>query len=225
VTTEDAIAALSRHWADVAGHLRPEQLRELRGLVADLGGPAHEDAMARVADFLEATLPPGHPVTEALFEGHLSAAATLDWPVITDRLRAEIEAALAGVREAQEPDAGPRPGDDILRSVADRVLQAPAFTAEQVREHGGDPGDSCLLRLERADGSPQWPAFQFPGLGGPYPVIRPVNELLQAAADPVAAADWWLSHNFWLGDQPSVLIGRVPDDYLVRAARAVAGED
>jgi hypothetical protein len=218
---EDAITALSRSWVDVAGRLGPARLREMRDLVADLGGPAHDEAMARMADLLEETLPAEHPVIQALFEGHLSEPATLDWPVISDQLRREIEAALAG---AAEPDAESRPGEAILRRVADRVLQASALTADQVRERGGDPDDPGLIRLERADGRPQWPAFQFGPDGGPRPVIRAVNDLLGASADPFAAADWWLSRNSWLGDRPSVLIGRVPDHYLVRAARAV-GED
>ena len=219
---EDAITALSRSWADVAGRLGPGQLREMRDLVAALVGPAHDEAMARIADLLEVTLPPEHPVIQALFEGHLSEPATLDWTVISDQLRNEIEAALADV---QEPEAESRPGQAILRRVADRVLQAAALTADQVRERGGDPDDPGLIRLERADGRPQWPAFQFDPHDGPRPVIREVNDLLDASADPFAAADWWLSRNSWLGDRPSVLIGRVPDDYLVRAARAVSSED
>ena len=51
-----------------------------------------------------------------------------------------------------------------------------------------------------------------------------MNQLLDAAADPLGAADWWLSSNGWLGEQPSLLIGQVPDDLLVRAARAIGSE-
>lgn len=219
---EDAITALPRYWADVAARLGPEQLREMQVLIADLGGPGHDRAMSRIADLLAENLPPGHPVVQALFEGDLYESATLDLPVITDALRHEIEGALAGWRE---PGGEARPGEAVLRSVADRVLQALALTAEQVRQRGGDPDDPGLIRLERGDGRLQWPAFQFDPDGGPPPVIRAVNDLLNAAADPFAAADWWLSRNSWLGDQPSVLIGRVPDDYLIRAARAVGSED
>jgi hypothetical protein len=219
---EDAIAALSRHWADVNGRLSPEQLRQMRALIADLGGPAREDAKDRIADLLEEALPQDHPVIQALYEGDLFESRTLDWPTITEELRREMPAALAAV---PVPAAGSRPGDAVLRHVADRVLQASALTADQVRERGGDPNDPGLIRLERPDGRPQWPAFQFDPDGGPLPVISAVNDLLDASADPFAAADWWLSFNTWLGDQPSVLIGRVPDDYLVRAARAVGSED
>lgn len=104
------------------------------------------------------------------------------------------------------------------------LLRAPALTEEEVRRRGADPGDPGLIGLERADGARQWPAFQFAPDGGAVPVVREVNQLLDAAANPLGAADWWLSRNSWLGDQPSQLLGRVPDDYLVRAARAVGSE-
>jgi hypothetical protein len=51
-----------------------------------------------------------------------------------------------------------------------------------------------------------------------------VNDLLDVANDPVGAADWWLSRNAWLDGQPSQLIGVVPDDHLLRAARALSQE-
>lgn len=219
---EDALAALAQNWADVAGRLSQEQLNQMRDLVADLGGPGHDEAMAEIADLLAETLPPGHLVIQALFKGDLSDPATMELTAITEALRREIEEALAAVQVAA---AEPRPGEAILRHVTDRVLQAPALTANQVRQRGGDPGDPGLIRLEQPDGRPQWPAFQFDPGGGLRPVIRAVNGLLGASADPVAAADWWLSRNSWLGDQPSALIGRIPDDHLIRAARAVGSED
>lgn len=219
---EDALAALSQNWADVVPFLSPEQLDQMRGLVDGLGRPGHDEAMTQIADLLAETLPPGHLVIQALFKGDLSDPATMELTVITEALRREIEEALAAVEVSA---AEPRPGEVILRHVADRVLRAPALTANQVLDRGGDPDDPGLIRLERPDGRPQWPAFQFAPGGGSRPVIRAVNDLLHASADPVAAADWWLSRNSWLGDQPSALIGRIPDDHLVRAARAVGSED
>jgi hypothetical protein len=138
-----------------------------------------------------------------------------------------------GERHLGEPggDEGPgqaggwqRPGQSILRRVAERLLQVPALTVEEVRQRGADPADPGLIRLDRSDGGQQWPAFQFAPHGGPLPVIRAVNQLLDAAGDPLGAAEWWLSRNSWLGDQPSLLIGHVPDDYLVQAARAIGSE-
>jgi hypothetical protein len=219
---EDAIAALSQHWADVAGYLSPEQLREMKALFGGPGESMREEAKDRIADLLEEALPAEHPVIQALYAGDLFGPSTLDWPEVTEELRRAVEDALAA---APASASEPRPGEAILRHVADRVLQASALTADQVRDRGGDPDDPGLIRLEQPDGRPQWPAFQFDTDGGPRPVIQAVNDLLDASADPIAAADWWLSRNSWLGDRPSDLIGRVPDDHLVRAARAVGSED
>jgi hypothetical protein len=224
VAIEHAIEALRRDVADVAGRLSPGQLRELLALLDEAEGPDPDAAMSRFADLIEETLPADHAVVRALYEGDLSGPARLDVPrpAITRQLRAEIEAALAVV---QERGPEPRPGEAILRSVADRVLRAPAFSADQVRERGGDPADPGLIRLATAGGRPQWPSFQFSGpRGGPLPVVRAVNDLLDAAADPVAAADWWLSWNTWLGSAPSALLGQAPDEYLIRAARVIGSE-
>jgi hypothetical protein len=121
-------------------------------------------------------------------------------------------------------DQDPRPSGWILRDVTERLLGAPALTESEVRRRGADPADPGLIRLDRADGGWQWPEFQFARAGGPWPVVRAVNQLLGAAADPVGTADWWLSKNGWLDDEPQRLIGTVPDDLLMQAARAVGSE-
>lgn len=212
---EDAIARLPEYWAEVIDLLGPEGGRELRDLVAQLGGPRHDWAASRMADLLADSLPAGHPVRNALLEGDLYVSVKPDWPRLTKVLRpAAWESAIAE----------PRPGDSILRDVEDRVLQAPALTLEEVLLRGGDPAEPRLIRLVRRDGQPQWPVFQFVPGGGLRAVVLEVNELLGAAADPYAAADWWLSRNSWLGDRPSALIGKAPDGHLIRAARAVGSE-
>jgi hypothetical protein len=229
---EDAIVALTRDWLEVARHLNPDQRQRLQVLTEELDGSARNRAMAGIADLLAGALPGDHPVIEALFAGDLSQSATLDWPAITEGLRQQVDSAMAPVpmtaAQVADPSASPaepRPGEEILRKVADRVLQAAAWSADEVRQRGGDPDDPGLIRLRRPDGRPQWPAFQFSPDGSARSVIRTVNNLLDASADPVAAADWWLSRNLWLGDLPSALIGRVPDDHLIGAARAVGSED
>jgi hypothetical protein len=212
---EDAIAALPEHWDDVVSRLGAAKSEELRGFIAALGGPDHKRAVARIADLLVEELPPEHPVRRALVEGYLLTSATLDWPAVTEALRGKA----AGLLVSEE-----HPAELILRSVADRLLRAPALDADEVRQRGADPADTGLVRLDRADGGQQWPAFQFAPGGGPWSVVREVNHLLDAAGYPLGAADWWLSRNGWLGDQPSQLIGKVPDDYLIRAARAIRSE-
>lgn len=110
--------------------------------------------------------------------------------------------------------------DALLRSVAERLLRAPALTEDQVAGRGGDPADPGLIRLDRPEGPAQRPAFQFAPEGGPWAVVREINQILDAARYPLGAADWWLSPNGWLGEVPSELIG-VADDRLVSAARAI----
>jgi hypothetical protein len=48
--------------------------------------------------------------------------------------------------------------------------------------------------------------------------------MLGAETDPLGVADWWLGVNPWLDGRPSDLIGDVPDEILLRAARAVTEE-
>jgi len=206
MAVEHAVAALSEHWDDVVTRLGADQSAELADLVAALDGPGHKRAVAQIANLLVEGLPPEHPVRRALVHGDLFAPAALDWPALAGTLR-ELTS-----------------GELILRSVAGRLLRAPALTADEVRQRGGDPADAGLIGLDRADGGRQWPAFQFTPGGGPRPVVREVNVLLDAARYPLGAADWWLSRNGWLGEPPSQLIGQVPDDQLIRAARATRSE-
>ena len=212
---EDAIAALPEHWEDVVTRLGTAKSEELRGAIAAMGGSDHMAAVARIADLLVEALPPEHPVRQALLEGELFASATLDWTAVTEALRGLAEGRLVSAQH---------PGEQIIHHVASRLLRAPALTEDEVRRRGADPADPGLIRLDRPDGGQQWPAFQFAPGGGPLAIVRRVNQLLDAAGYPLGAADWWLSRNGWLGEQPSLLIGTVPDDQLFRAAQAIRSE-
>jgi hypothetical protein len=215
MAVEDAIRALRDHWDDVVSRLDAQRRQELHDLVADLGGSGHQRAVADLADLLVEELPPDHPVRRALAQGYLFATpATPDWT----ELRVSLEAL------AWPPEDGAGTGGPVLAAVLDRLLRAPALTEDDVRQRGANPADPQLIRLDRRDGGRQWPEFQFAPDDGPMPVVRIVNGLLDAAGDPVGAADWWLSRNAWLNGQPSLLIGVVSDDYLVRAARALSAE-
>ncbi len=214
MAVEDAIRALLDHWDDVVSRLGAPAQRELRDLVAELGGPGHKRAVSRLADLLAEELPPDHAVRRALARGYLFAPAVADWT----ELRISLEAL------AWPPEDGASVSGTLLAGVVDRLLRAPALTEGEVRRRGADPADPDLIRLDRRDGGRQWPEFQFRPGSGPLAVVRLVNDLLGAAADPVGAADWWLSRNAWLDGQPSLLIGVIPDDHLVRAARALSAE-
>jgi hypothetical protein len=215
MAVEDAIRALRDHWDDVVSRLDAKRRQGLRDLVAELDGPRHQQALADLADLLVEELPADHPVRRALAQGYLFAPpAEVDWTEL--RISLEALAWQSGdVAEAGEP---------VLAAVLDRLLGAPALTEDEVRQRGADPADPQLIRLDRRDGGWQWPEFQFAPGAGPLTVVRVVNDLLDAAGDPVGAADWWLSRNAWLNGQPSQLIGVIPDDHLVRAARALSAE-
>jgi hypothetical protein len=237
---EDALAALPEHWPDVAGNLGPGKVAELRGYIDLLEGPGRKRAVARISDLIVEGLPRDHPVRRALVAGDLFASAAVDLTAIARTLRdltaagpvakeqTAAEEHAAGGQAAAEPAAEEPPGESaterIVREVTGRLLRAPALSADEVRQRGGDPADPALIWLARADGRQQWPAFQFAPGDGPLAVVREVNQLLEAASYPLGAADWWLSPNGWLGEQPSLLIGTVPDDHLVRAARAIRSE-
>ena len=214
---EHALAALQEQWDDVLSRLDVAAGGRLRALVENLGGADRDRVVTDIMDLLVENLPPEHAVRQALSEGYLLQPAAIDWTALASDLR--VRAAGVSLR-----DEDPRPSGWILRDVAERLLGAPALTENEVRRRGADPADPGLIRLDRADGGRQWPEFQFARGGGPLPVVRVVNRLLGAAADPVGTADWWLSKNGWLDGEPYRLIGRVPDDLLVRAARAVGSE-
>ena len=125
-------------------------------------------------------------------------------------------AASSGEAKEAALDGAPDPAD---LSVVDRLLAAPALTAQQVRERGCDPERTDLIRLPGSDGA-QLPAFQFGPDGQPIPVVAAINRLLRVAEDPWGVADWWLGGNAWLNAVPAHLLGQENDELLTRAALA-----
>lgn len=206
---EDGLRELAANWDDVMSRLDEASAAEIRRLVTELDEPGNAAARGRIADILTAGLPPEHPVRRALMKGYMLVRGSLP-PALLTALRERVTLA----------DADPPSPAAILRAVKERLLGVPAFTEDQVRQRGADPDDQRLIALRRPDGGWQWPAFQFARDDGPVPVVLAVNHVLGAAADPVGVADWWLSRNGWLGARPSELIGAVPDEHLVSAARA-----
>lgn len=245
MTAEDALAALTEHWDDVIARLDVARAQELRDLITQLGGPGHTAAVVRVTQLLGRELPADHPVRRALARGYLYAGRQADWLALRQGLLAAAgpaltELGLAGdtgetpgdgteASRGQDGGAGRAAGDvvtpqDILTEVTGRLLRAPALTADEVRLRGADPADPGLIRLDRPDGGQQWLSFQFAPGGGALSIVRTINAMLGAEADPLGVADWWLGVNAWLGGRPSDLIGDVPDEALLRAAHAVTEE-
>ncbi|MGH9087589.1 MAG: hypothetical protein ACRDYZ_05670 [Acidimicrobiales bacterium] len=113
--------------------------------------------------------------------------------------------------------ATPSPAE-VWHEATQRLLSAPAFDDQQLLSAQQDPLQPNLIRLERADGAFQLPAFQFGPRREPIPLVLAVNELLGADEDPWAAADWWLEYNLWLHAAPVAVLSYVPDDYVLSAA-------
>lgn len=238
MTVEDALESLIEHWDDVSSRLGAARAQELRDLIAQVGGAEHTATVTRITQLLVVELPPEHPVRRALAKGYMFTRAPADWLALREEL---LESAgVAGAwTAAPMPDAGQHdaaasraaatgdddetPGD-ILAAVTDRLLRAPALTEDEVRRRGADPSDPGLIRLQRPDGGRQWPSFQFASEGAALGIVRSVNLMLGAEYDPLGVADWWLGANAGLDGRPSDLIGEVPDELLLRAARAVTEE-
>jgi hypothetical protein len=223
-----SVRVWAAHWTDVSARLSGDTLRYLIDLAGQLRLASADQAAAiaeTIGRVLDQVLPgddqvlPGddHPVRQAL-----DAPDTRGTTVIEDWQ--EVAAEL--LRQAEDPDlAGdvPRaPSAAEVRFWTSRFLLAEsALSEDELEVRGQSPGDRDLIRLERHDGGEQWPAFQFGADGAPLSLVRIVNRLLDADGDPWGAADWWLGHNQWLDGVPARLLGQLPDDLLLEAARAV----
>jgi len=209
----DVVTALADHWDQVLPYLQPADIDVLSDLIGSIDED-EDDLQIRVAyqglvDVLIDRLPAGHQVRRAISGQPRLVTAPTDWPLVADVLTG-----LVLVRPGSgKPDEGPG-------AIAATLLAAPALTAEQVRDHGGDPDSDGLIRLRPESGGARLPAFQFGRDGHPIPVVDAINRMLGAADDPWGAADWWLGQNAWLDATPAELVGLVDDDMLIRAARA-----
>ncbi|WP_225826716.1 hypothetical protein [Streptomyces naphthomycinicus] len=104
-----------------------------------------------------------------------------------------------------------------------RLLREPALSADEARIRCGGAPPPELIRLRDPRDGDRYPEFQFAPAGGtPHGVVLEVNRLLLADIDPWGAAAWWFSGNTWLGGAPAALLGRLPDQRLVGAARELA---
>jgi hypothetical protein len=104
-----------------------------------------------------------------------------------------------------------------------RLLALPSLTADDHRSQAVASVRE-LIRLPRPDGGAQLPAFQFGPSGAPWPVVREINELLDAAGDPWGVACWWVDPHERLDAAPAALLGR-SEDALIRLAATTVEED
>jgi hypothetical protein len=218
MTLPRAMAALAETWADVVGRLDDEQRVVLAGLLAEVLGDDVEvraEAALEIMRLLARVLPRDHPVRAAFAaESDRYAGAALDW-------NPALRALSPHVPELR-PLAGARQTPAEIQQGAERwLLAAPALDAAEVRRRGADPQDPGLIRLSPPGAGTRLPAFQFRADGQPHPVVAAINLLLDAGEDPWGVADWWLGPNAWIGAVPADVLGRLDDQILIEAARAV----
>ncbi|MFF4098835.1 hypothetical protein [Streptomyces sp. NPDC001903] len=213
------LAAAAADWDELRPRLDPAALRRLALLLTTLrtetGGAARRAALL-AARLLEERLPdrfPGESRLAAAPEAPSAEAPTADHLGFTaDDLAVLV---LDGHRMA-----GP-----VLGEVRDRLLAAPALGDAEVLEGGSDPYAPHLIRLPSSGGLVRLPAFQFTAGGRVRPVVREVNLLLGAAADPWGAADWWLSPNAWLdGCAAPISLLDTPDEQRLAGTAAFLAE-
>lgn len=224
----DVVAALVANWSDTLLRLRPDDLPLIADAVRALAAAPQDEQAANAAEteltaLLVVRLPSGHPVRKAIAAGRRFGAGPAA-PATGLAEMAELAALLRSLPGLQASSVSPassasREPDPADWSVEDRLLAAPALTAQQVRERGADPDLADLIRLP-ADGAVRLPAFQFGPDGLPIPVVAAINRLLRAAEDPWGVADWWLGGNAWLSGVPAHLLGQIDDELLTRAALA-----
>ena len=214
-----AIETLAADWDVIRAELDDNTVAELRALVTEfVAEPVPEFAAEiaeQIAGLLSDFLPVHHPFRRALGTPenrlspgtHRSEGALTSWLRSSEALRAHVV------------PADPLPTmDDVRRGAEQWLLAENSLSAAEIREHGQDPEDPDLIRLDREGGGFQWPAFQLDHTGQPLDLVRRVNRILDVADDPWGVADWWLGGNVWLRGVPADLIGRIDDQDLIDAA-------
>lgn len=222
----DVVATVVARWGEILPYLEPEDLQAIADGIRRVDSAADQalasNALAAdLVTLMVVRLPAGHPVRAAAMSLTRFAGPAAENVTVVPDLRA-----LPGIATALSSAAGPAgSGRQVSgREVTVRLLAAPAFTPDEIREAGGDPDRDDLVRLTEPAGGLRLPSFQFGAQGGPLPVVSAVNLLLHASEDPWGAADWWLGANGWLGAVPAELIGRVDDLLLTEAAAAEASD-
>ncbi|MEV4894482.1 hypothetical protein AB0K48_34365 [Nonomuraea sp. NPDC055795] len=213
-----ALTVLAEQWEEIRGRLPAAEFAEISDLVDEFtregDQEVSEEIVEEIADLLRARLPHDHSFLSALTDRSERLAPNperraehlADWLRLSEHLRVRLG--------RQGPTAA-----EVERDIMARMRAVPALRADELIANGQDPADPALIRLTTADGTPSWPAFQFAADGSSLPIVRSINQVLEAAGDPLGAADWWLGDNGRLGDAPIRLLGRIPDGQLIAAAR------
>lgn len=224
MTADDLLALLSRHAAEIRDALDADRLADLNADLRELQDAGADTTRVRrvvrnIRKLLMLELPSGSALRDQLSRERRASAVT--GPPDTDLL----SAARALLESVSWPYLPPD-SVELARAARRRLLAAPARGAERLTaETARDPARAGLIRLSGHGGTSCFPDFQFdPTTGEPRPVVQEINRMLQADEDPWGVADWWLAGNVWLHGTPADLLGEVPDEVLLDAARALVEE-
>jgi hypothetical protein len=126
-------------------------------------------------------------------------------------------------RSESDSSLGPSPsGRARVAALQERakiwLLSMPGRDLAEIAAHA-DPWGDDLIRLHAPDGSVRLPSFQFDEHDAPIPVVQKINTMFRSDRDPWGAACWWLGSSLWFPKAPAAMIGEVPDERLVSAAR------
>lgn len=221
---DQAIArALLEDWDGIRARLSERDARDFDILSADLARTQDANRaqmiFRRLVGLLRRSLPPGDPAL-APRRLHQAAVAEID-PALQESLEILFAAEQQRASEILHSPDSDAWYDDLPEEVSRALLAAPALDPEEMRRRAHEPDEPHLIRLRRADGTVQLPAFQFDEYGTPLVLVLAINELLGADEDPWGVADWWLGPHGWLPAAPAECLGVEPDERLLAAARVI----
>lgn len=221
---DQLFGVLAEYWDEIQDLADEEQRERLRGLVAGTAEPDPVEARAALADELLDLLPPGHPLAQRLISGVMfwSGDQTDSGTGLKGSFQwLRLRVLPSDWRRSAEPEAF----GEFDQQAQARLLSLPSLSPEEVRLRNVDPDDGSLIRLSRPDHTVQLPAFQFTEAGPPWPIVREVNERLDAAGDPWGVTCWWVDPHARLETVPAGLLGQERDTLLRRAAVMVGEEN
>ncbi|MFF8960395.1 hypothetical protein [Streptomyces sp. NPDC014894] len=222
-STDELLDLLRDHQPVIHASLTAAQFARYREALGGLGAAGHDIRAVRTAlreiRLVLRALPPETELSARLRQVRSPGPAAV--LPDADRLDSLIRLLESVDWPALDPESA-----EIARGVREQLLAAPARGGDRLTpEAAGDPSGAGLIRLTDREGRDRYPEFQFdPDTGEPVPVVQRINRLLLSDQDPWGAADWWLGGNEWLSGVPAALVGRVPDETLTLAARALMEE-
>lgn len=220
------LRAVAEYWDEIQRIADENQQARLRGLIAGTAESDPVEARAALADELMDLLPPDHPLMRVLSRTVMYSGVGQDRQDadLADDLRRLSRQVLRAEQQGLAAGAQPTAPGEFDQQVEARLLDLPFLSPDEVRRNGADPDDSQLIRLPHPDDTVQLPAFQFTASGEPWPIVKEVNERLDAASDPWGVTCWWVDPHARLEAVPADLLGQDKDG-LLRSAAAAVGED